>query len=97
MKRTAEDALSTGALVAFSWSAIGSNKGYDDFYGKLIDIVHEARHYEIYKQPDQDNGAGSIKRVLNHLHAEMVLEGYTEGHLHQENDVRRPITLLQHI
>jgi glycogen debranching enzyme len=29
-KRSAEDALSTGALVTFSYSAIGSVKGFDD-------------------------------------------------------------------
>jgi hypothetical protein len=28
-----------------------------------------------------------VKRLLNHLHTEMVLEGYSEGHVHQENDV----------
>lgn len=31
-KRSAEDALSTGALVTFSYSAIGSVKGFDDWY-----------------------------------------------------------------
>lgn len=85
-KRTAEDALPSGALVAFCGSAVGSSKGYDDFYGKLLDVVGESRQYEKVKY-DSENSIGQIKRVLNHLHTEMFLQGFKEGHLHQENDV----------
>ena len=46
-KRSAEDALSTGALVTFSWSAIASVKGFDDLYPSLLDLVNEKRHYEV--------------------------------------------------
>jgi glycogen debranching enzyme len=46
-KRSAEDALSTGALVTFSWSAIGSIKGFDDLYPKLLNLVEEDRLYEV--------------------------------------------------
>jgi glycogen debranching enzyme len=86
-KRTAEDALATGALVTMAWSAVGSNKGFDDLYPKLLNLVTESRHYEVYDSPD-DSGIGAMKRILNHLHTEMALQGYKEGHLHQENDVR---------
>ena len=82
-KRSAEDALSTGALVTFSYSAIGSVKGFDDLYPKLLNLVQEERKYQV----NADNGVGKVKRILNHLHTEMVLEGYSEGHVHQENDV----------
>lgn len=86
-KRTARDALPTGALVSFCWSAIGSSKGFDDLFPKLLNLVSDKRHYEVY--PDaSSSGIGGIKRVLNHLHAEMAIEGYGEGHLHQEADVR---------
>lgn len=85
-KRSAEDALSTGALVAFAGSAIGSNKGFDDLYPKLLDLVHDNRRYEIAKD-GEDEGISMMKRVLNHLHTELVLGGYSEGHVHQENDV----------
>jgi glycogen debranching enzyme len=90
-KRSAEDALSTGALVTFSWSAIGSVKGFDDLYPKLLDLVRDERRYEITAGKDGDGGKGigKVKRVLNHLKAEMVLEGFGEGHVHQENDVGR--------
>jgi|ERR1700753_207498 glycogen debranching enzyme len=46
-KRSAEDALSTGALVTFSWSAIASVKGFDDLYPALLDLVNEKRLYEV--------------------------------------------------
>lgn len=82
-KRTARDAISTGALVAFSYAAVGSNKGFDDLYPELLDLVKEKRMYE---KVSVDHGIGSWKRILNHLHTEMVLEGYKEGHFHQEND-----------
>lgn len=83
-KRSAEDALSTGALVTFSNSAIGSVKGFDDLYPKLLNLVTETRKYELGKE----GGIGKIKRVLNHLHTEMMRDDYSEGHVHQENDVR---------
>lgn len=85
-KRSAEDALSTGALATFSYSAIGSVKGFDDLYPKLLDLVGESRRYEVSKSGEH-NGISHVKRILNHLHTEMVLDGYSEGHVHQENDV----------
>ena len=84
-KRSAEDALSTGALVAFSGSAIGSNKGFDDLYPKLLDLVRDNRRYEVSQ--GEQKGIGAVKRVLNHLHTELVLDGFNEGHVHQENNV----------
>jgi glycogen debranching enzyme len=85
-KRSAEDALSTGALVTFSYSAIGSVKGFDDLYPKLLNLVQEKRRYAI-THLDEDSGIAKAKRFLNELRREMVLDGYEEGHVHQENDV----------
>ena len=84
-KRTAEDALSTGALVTFTKAAIGSNKSFDDLYPKLLNLVTDNRMYEIH--PDGRGGIGNVKRVLNHLHVEMMEGGYTEGHVHEEGEV----------
>ena len=85
-KRSAEDALSTGALVAFSYSALGSVKAFDDLYPKLLNLVQEKRRYAVTNLGD-DSGISRAKRVLNILHREMVLDGFVEGHVHQENDV----------
>lgn len=84
-KRSAEDALSTGALVTFSYSAVGSVKGFDDLYPKLLNLVHEQRLYDISGIGER-SGISRVKRVLNNLHLEMVLSGFEEGHVHQEND-----------
>jgi len=85
-KRSAEDALSSGALVTFSLSAIGSVKGFDDLYPKLLNLVAEKRRYEV-TGVGEGSGIGKAKRILNLLHLEMVLGGYVEGHVHQENEV----------
>ncbi|EIW71077.1 hypothetical protein TREMEDRAFT_37541 [Tremella mesenterica DSM 1558] len=82
-KRTAEDALSTGALVTFTKAALGSNKGFDDLYPKLLDLVTDNRKYEV-STAEKEAGIGKVKRVLNHLHTEMMVGGYTEGHVHEE-------------
>lgn len=85
-KRSAEDALSTGALVTFSYSAVGSVKGFDDLYPKLLNLVNENRKYDLTGL-GEESGIAKAKRVLNGLHLEMTLGGFEEGHVHQENDV----------
>jgi hypothetical protein len=84
-KRTAEDALSTGALVTFTRAALGSNKGFDDLYPKLLNLVTDNRMYEVNETGE--GGIGKVKRVLNHLHTEMMSNGFTEGHVHEEGEV----------
>lgn len=83
-KRTAEDALSTGALVTFTKAALGSNKGFDDLYPKILDLVTDTRMYNV-SGPDDKQGIGRVKRILNHLHLEMMTQGYEEGHVHEED------------
>lgn len=82
-KRTAEDALATGALVTFAHAAVGSNRGFDDLYPKLLDVVGETRKYEV---ASAEAGIGGIKRILNHLHTELVLDSGVEGHFSQEGE-----------
>ncbi|KPV77934.1 glycoside hydrolase family 13 protein [Rhodotorula graminis WP1] len=82
-KRTAEDALPTGALVTFARAAVGSNRGFDDLYPKLLDVVSETRKYEVVKATD---ALGEVKRLLNHLHTELVLDEGVEGHFSQEGE-----------
>lgn len=84
-KRTAEDALSTGALVCFTRAALGSNKGFDDLYPKLLNLVTDTRMYNV-SGPADEQGIGRVKRVLNHLHTEMMIGGYEEGHVHEEGE-----------
>ncbi|KAI7900607.1 glycogen debranching enzyme [Cokeromyces recurvatus] len=83
-KRTAEDALPNAAIVAFSDCAIGSVKGYDEIYPRLLDIVNEKRKYD--PNPKLDIGILEAKHKLLNLHQKMCFEGYREVYVHQEND-----------
>ncbi|KIR80314.1 glycogen debranching enzyme [Cryptococcus gattii EJB2] len=86
-KRTAEDALSTGALVTFCAAALGSNKGFDDLYPKLLDLVADNRKYEVISnEKEKSSGIGNVKRVLNALHVEMMEGGYSEGYVHEDGE-----------
>lgn len=101
-KRTAIDALSTGALVAIAGCAVGSNRGFDDLFAKGLDLVDEKRHYDVprsmssrSKPPNVENlsqgeGIGQIKRILNHLHTELALTGFDEGFFSDQGNVRSP-------
>ncbi|KAI9249357.1 glycogen debranching enzyme [Helicostylum pulchrum] len=83
-KRTPQDALPNAAVVAFSDCAIGSVKGYDEIYPKLLDIVNEKLNYD--PNPKHTTGIIEAKHKLNLLHQKMCLEGYREVYVHQEND-----------
>lgn len=84
-KRTTVDAITMASLVAFSWSAIGSNRGFEELYPHHLDVISEKRKYETSFKGEK-SGIGAVKRVFNHLHQEMVQDGYSEGHAHQEGD-----------
>ncbi|KAI6042102.1 glycoside hydrolase family 13 protein [Pisolithus marmoratus] len=77
-KRTAEHALAVAGIVTFGYCAVGSVKGFDDLYPKLLKLVEETRPYEITGL-SENSGISRAKRVLNSLHREMVIGGYTEG------------------
>ncbi|KAL0096646.1 glycogen debranching enzyme [Phycomyces blakesleeanus] len=83
-KRLAEDTLPNAAIVAFSDCATGSVKGYDEIYPRLLDIVGEHRHYST--KNTKYAGIVEVKSKLQKLHLDMSIQGYTEVHVHQEND-----------
>jgi glycogen debranching enzyme len=85
-KRVPQDSLPTGALVAMCAASIGSVMGYDEIFPHLLDLVGESR---LYAPETEQPGIGEIKGVLNRLHTEMALEGYTETHVHHEGEVRQ--------
>jgi glycogen debranching enzyme len=82
-KRTAIDTLPNAALVAMSNCAIGSVNGYDQIVPKLLDVVSETRKYRL---PSMQTGILPVKSLLYPLHAKMACQGYTEIHVHQEED-----------
>ncbi|PLN78738.1 glycogen debranching enzyme [Aspergillus taichungensis] len=92
-KRTAIDTLPNAALVAMCASAIGSVMGYDEIYPQLVDLVHEKRLYFSQFSEDKDvdslsleGGIGSVKKLLNHLHTTMGVQGYDETHIHHDGE-----------
>ena len=85
-KRVPQDALPTGALVVMCAASIGSNMGYDEIFPRLLDLVGESRHY--YASEGDQPGIGKAKGILNRLHTEMAVEGYTETHVHHEGEVQ---------
>lgn len=82
-KRTAEDTLPNAAVVAMTSCAVGSVKGYDEIVPQLLDVVSERRKYRV---PEWSEGILPAKEVLNNLHLKMSQDGYTEIHVHHEND-----------
>ncbi|RCK55614.1 Glycogen debranching enzyme [Candida viswanathii] len=69
-KRTVEDTLPNAALVAFCSSAIGSVYGYDECFPGLLNVVSEARHYDL----DDTNGIGAVKAKLHKIRDDLVQE-----------------------
>ncbi|KAI8815426.1 glucanotransferase domain of glycogen debranching enzyme-domain-containing protein [Cladochytrium replicatum] len=82
-KRTAEDTLPQAALVCMSNCAVGSVKGYDEIVPTLLNVVTETRKYRI---PDSYEGILPARSTLNVLHTKMARDGYTEIHVHHENE-----------
>ncbi|KAJ1730889.1 bifunctional 4-alpha-glucanotransferase/amylo-alpha-1,6-glucosidase [Coemansia biformis] len=82
-KRRMEDALPNAAIVAMTACATGSNRGYDELYPKLLNVVHERRKYACLDDP-LGVGLGATKARLNQLHREMA--AYQEVHVHHESE-----------
>lgn len=87
-KRTPQDTLPNGALSAMCDCAIGSVIGYDEVYPHLIDLVSETRHYQLPPKSLNDETAGiaSVKAIMNKIHSQMGEDGYTEMHVHHEDE-----------
>ncbi|PWW72085.1 Glycoside Hydrolase Family 13/Glycoside Hydrolase Family 133 protein [Tuber magnatum] len=87
-KRTPQDTLPNGALVAMCDCGIGSVMGYDEIYPKLLNLVTEPRIY--YPPPEKIDettpGIGKVKGLLNRIHTEMGKDGFTEMHVHHEGE-----------
>ncbi|KAJ1823103.1 bifunctional 4-alpha-glucanotransferase/amylo-alpha-1,6-glucosidase [Coemansia sp. RSA 2599] len=82
-KRTAEDALPNAAIVSLTACATGSNRGYDELYPELLNVVHESRRYAALDDP-LSVGLGEAKARLNALHREIAQ--YQEVHVHHESE-----------
>lgn len=88
-KRDARDTLPNAALVAMCASAVGSVFGYDEIYPRRVSLVREtglyASPYSDGELTDSSAGIGSVRKLLNELHARMAAEGYDETYIHHED------------
>jgi glycogen debranching enzyme len=84
-KRHVIDTLPNAAVVAMTYSSIGSVMGYDHLYPALLNLVEESRLYKI-PQDTLGEGIAKAKQLLNNLHFKLSLEGYTEIHVHHESN-----------
>lgn len=57
--------------------------GYDQIVPELLNVVSETRQYKL---PSQLDGIIPAKSLFLPLHRKMVNEGFSEIHVHQEND-----------
>lgn len=87
-KRTPQDTLPNGALSAMCHCAIGSVIGFDEIYPHLIDLVHETRIYDEPPSSIETSTAGiaSVKAIMNRIHTQMGKDGYSEMHVHHEDE-----------
>ncbi|SPN96615.1 probable 4-alpha-glucanotransferase / amylo-1,6-glucosidase (glycogen-debranching enzyme) [Cephalotrichum gorgonifer] len=84
-KRDARDTLPNAALVGMCACGIGSVMGYDEIYPERLDLVAETRLYKPVKIGSSDDGIGRIKKIINQVHTHMGEDGYTEAHIHHED------------
>ncbi|XP_055887026.1 glycogen debranching enzyme-like isoform X1 [Biomphalaria glabrata] len=90
-KRSAWDLWPTGAMVAISNCAIGSNRGYDQMVPIHINVVTEERLYTSWSthpspEPPFINGTFGItagKKALNRLHYWLARQGYSQVYVDQ--------------
>ncbi|KAL2106419.1 hypothetical protein VUR80DRAFT_6761 [Thermomyces stellatus] len=84
-KREARDTLPNAALVGMCACAIGSVMGYDDIYPDRVNLVSERRLYNPVEIGSGDDGIGKIKKLINQIHTHMGQNGYSEAHIHHED------------
>ncbi|KAI9294200.1 hypothetical protein K502DRAFT_350213 [Neoconidiobolus thromboides FSU 785] len=83
-KRTTIDSLPNAMLVGMTYCAVGSVKGYDEAYPKLLELVSEKRLYQTVSDATSV-GIGKAKKEMLNLHYKLCKEGYNEIHVHHEN------------
>ena len=87
-KHCVYDALPSSSLILMSGCAVGSTRGYDELVPHHIHVVEEKRPYSIWnKQININSGLIKVKSILNKLHQQMAIKGFSQIYVDQfDND-----------
>lgn len=78
------DALPSSSLILMSGCAVGSTRGFDELVPHHIHVVNETRPYSIWnKEININTGIIKMKSILNKLHYEMAIQGYSQIYVDQ--------------
>ncbi|CAG2168340.1 unnamed protein product, partial [Oppiella nova] len=91
VRHSAYDPLPSAALISMTYSAIGSNRGFDELVNHHINVVTETREYKawdpnnISEGVSMDSGIIKSKRELNKLHEWLAINGYSHQFVDQRD------------
>ncbi|CAG0880925.1 unnamed protein product [Darwinula stevensoni] len=93
-KRSIYDVLPSAALVSMACCASGSNRGYDELVPHHIHVVNENRQYQSWDMGGKEktgtvsmeSGIMRARKVLNELHFELGLKGFSQVFVDQVSE-----------
>jgi len=81
------DVLPTSSVVLMSGCAVGSTRGFDELVPHHIHVVDETRPYSVWNSSvDFNTGIVRAKHLLNKLHYEMGVKGFSQIYVDQFDD-----------
>ena len=80
--RSVYDAFASSSLVLMCDCAVGSTRGFDELVPHHINVVTETRPYKKWDQKI-DHGIQNGKLLMNNLHYEMGVKGYSQIYVDQ--------------
>ncbi|RNA36596.1 glycogen debranching enzyme isoform X1 [Brachionus plicatilis] len=89
--RSVYDAFASSSLVLMCDCAVGSTRGFDELVPHHINVVTEARPYKKWDQKI-DRGIQKGKLLMNNLHFEMGVKGYSQIYVDQFDDDTTVVT-----
>ena len=84
-RRSVQDMLPSGGLVAMAACGAGSSRGYDELVPHHIHVVQEQRQYRGWSGLSPDLAMLEARRELGALHARLAREGFSEVFVDQKS------------